>query len=258
MTATDRPRTGGRGSGEADGTGLDRDSAPDGGSQRAGIASKLNWLRAGVLGADDGIVSIAGLVVGVAGASATRGVLLAAGMAGLVAGAVSMALGEYVSVSSQRDTERSLLAQERRELADAPDLELAELAALYRAKGLSEETAQRVAEELTACCAYSAHVDAELGIDPDALTSPWNAALASAISFTFGALFPLAAILLPPAAIRVPVTFAVVVVALALTALVSARLGDASRFRAMVRMVAGGTLAMAVTFGIGHLVAVGI
>jgi VIT1/CCC1 family predicted Fe2+/Mn2+ transporter len=129
----------------------------------------LNWLRAGVLGADDGMVPIAGLVVGVAGASATRSVVLAAGMAGLVAGAVSMALGEYVSVSSQRDSERSLLAQERRELADAPDLELA---ALYRAKGLSEETAQRVAEELTACCAYSAHADAELGIDPDASPAP--------------------------------------------------------------------------------------
>jgi VIT1/CCC1 family predicted Fe2+/Mn2+ transporter len=218
----------------------------------------LNWLRAGVLGADDGIVSIAGLVVGVAGASATRSVVLAAGMAGLVAGAVSMALGEYVSVSSQRDTERSLLTQEGRELADAPDLELAELAELYRAKGLSEETAQRVAEELTACCAYSAHVDAELGINPDALTSPWNAALASAISFSAGALFPLAAILLPPAAIRVPVTFGVVVVALGLTAVVSARLGGARRSRAVARMVAGGTIAMAVTFGIGHLVAVGI
>lgn len=218
----------------------------------------MNWLRAGVLGADDGIVSIAGLVVGVAGASAARSVVLAAGMAGLLAGAVSMALGEYVSVSSQRDTERSLLAQERRELAEAPDLELAELAALYRAKGLSEETAQRVAEELTACCAYSAHVDAELGIDPDSLTSPWSAALASAVSFSVGALFPLAAILVPPAAIRVPVTVGVVVVALALTALVSARLGGASRLRAVARMVAGGTLAMAVTFGIGHLVRVGL
>jgi VIT1/CCC1 family predicted Fe2+/Mn2+ transporter len=258
MTGADLSRSGEGRSGPPTGTGLDPVSGPDGASQRAGIASKLNWLRAGVLGADDGIVSIAGLVVGVAGASATRSVVLAAGMAGLVAGAVSMALGEYVSVSSQRDTERSLLAQERRELAEAPELELAELASLYRAKGLSEETAQRVAEELTACCAYRAHVDAELGIDPDALTNPWNAALASAISFSVGALFPLAAILLPPVAIRVPVTFGVVVVALALTAVLSARLGSASRLRAVARMVGGGTLAMAVTFGIGHLVGVGI
>jgi len=227
-------------------------------SPKAGIASRLNWLRAGVLGADDGIVSIAGLVVGVAGAMAGREVVLAAGMAGLVAGAVSMALGEYVSVSSQRDTQRSLLAQERRELADAPDLELAELAGLYRAKGLSEETAQRVAEELTACCAYSAHVDAELGIDPDALANPWNAAIASAVSFSVGALFPLAAILGPPVAIRVPVTFAVVVIALMLTAAVSARLGNAKRFPAIARMVLGGTLAMAVTFGIGHLIGGGL
>lgn len=227
-------------------------------SQKAGIASRLNWLRAGVLGADDGIVSIAGLVVGVAGAAGTRSLVLAAGAAGSVAGAVSMALGEYVSVSSQRDTERSLLAQERRELVDAPDLELVELAELYRAKGLSEETAQRVAEELTACCAYSAHVDAELGIDPSALTSPWNAALASAIAFSAGALFPLAGILIPPVAIRVPVTFIVVIVALALTAMVSARLGGASRTRATARMVIGGVLAMGITFGIGHLVSSGL
>lgn len=235
-----------------------RPSVTPGISQKAGIASRLNWLRAGVLGADDGIVSIAGLVVGVAGATASRSAVLAAGVAGVVAGAVSMALGEYVSVSSQRDSERSLLAQERRELAQAPDLELAELAELYRAKGVSEETAWRVAEELTACCAYSAHVDAELGFDPDALTNPWNAASASGISFTVGALFPLAAILAPPVAVRVPITFAVVVVALALTATLSARLGAAKQVPAIARMVAGGALAMGITFAIGHFVGAGL
>lgn len=211
-----------------------------------------------MLGAEDGIVSIAGLVVGVAGATEAVGTVLSAGVSGLVAGAVSMALGEYVSVSSQRDFERSLLARERRELAQAPAVELAELAAIYRAKGLSWETAQRVAEEFTACCAYGAHADAELGIDPNALTSPWNAGLASGISFSLGALFPLVAILVPPVSLRVPVTFVVVVVALALAAIGSARLGGTKRVPAMVRMVLGGSLAMGVTFGIGHLVGAGL
>src|SRR5690349_18075792 len=143
------------------------------------LHARLNWLRAGVLGANDGIVSTAGLVVGVAGATTARGPILTAGLAGLVAGAVSMALGEYVSVSSQRDTERSLLAKERRELAEYPEAELRELAELYVAKGLSAPTARLVAEELTANDAFAAHVDVELGIDPNALTNPWQAAISS-------------------------------------------------------------------------------
>lgn len=219
-----------------------------------GLAARLNWLRAGVLGANDGIVSTAGLVVGVAGATLERGPVLTAGVAGLVAGAVSMALGEYVSVSSQRDTERALLAQERRELLEEPEQELAELAAMYRAKGLSEATARTVARELTEHDAFAAHVDAELGFDPDALTNPWHAAGASAVAFTLGSALPLLAILLPPPAARVAVTVGVVLVALALTGLLSAALGGAPRGRAVCRLVAGGAVAMAVTYAVGALV----
>ncbi|MFC7450464.1 VIT1/CCC1 transporter family protein [Rhodococcus daqingensis] len=219
-----------------------------------GLSAKLNWLRAGVLGANDGIVSTAGLVVGVAAASTARGPILTAGIAGLAAGAVSMALGEYVSVSTQRDSERALLAKERRELAELPDDELAELASLYEAKGLSPATARTVAEELTAHDAFAAHADAELGIDPDELTNPWQAAISSAISFTLGALLPLIAILVPPASYRVPVTFVAVLVALALTGSVSARLGGSPRGKAVLRVVFGGALAMIVTYGIGQIV----
>ncbi|GAA3338722.1 VIT family protein [Amorphoplanes nipponensis] len=222
----------------------------------AGTSGRLNRLRAGVLGANDGIVSTAGLVVGVAGADATTGAILTAGVAGLVAGAVSMALGEYVSVSSQRDTERALLARERAELAASPQQELDELASLYQAKGLSAGTARLVAEELTAADAFAAHADIELSIDPDALADPWHAAGASAAAFTLGSLLPLIAILLSPAGVRVAVTFVVVLLTLALTGAVSARLGSAGVRRAVVRLVGGGALAMAVTFGIGQLVGV--
>ena len=221
---------------------------------RAGLSGQLNRLRAGVLGANDGIVSTAGLVVGVAGATTATGAILTAGIAGLVAGAVSMALGEYVSVSSQRDTEKSLLARERAELEQFPDEELAELAEMYRAKGISTETAQRVAEELTAKDPFAAHFDVELGIDPHELTNPWHAASASAGAFVLGSLLPLLAILLPPAGARVAVTFAVVLVALALTGAISASLGSSKRAPAVTRLVVGGALAMAVTFGIGLLV----
>ncbi|MFG1605168.1 VIT family protein [Actinoplanes sp. NPDC049265] len=218
------------------------------------IATRLNWLRAGVLGANDGIVSTAGLVLGVAAAGTATGPILTAGVAGLVAGAVSMALGEYVSVSSQRDTERALLAKERAELADFPEQELEELIALYEAKGLSPRTARLVAEELTERDAFAAHADAELHIDPDELTNPWHAAGASALAFTVGSLLPLVAILLPPAGARVPVTFVAVAAALALTGYLSARLGGAAARRAVVRLVVGGAVAMAVTFAVGHLV----
>lgn len=216
------------------------------------LGQRLNWLRAGVLGANDGIVSTAGLVVGVASATTERGPILTAGLAGLVAGAVSMALGEYVSVSSQRDTERAMLHQERRELRESPEEELAELAAIYQAKGLSEQTARQVALELTEHDAFAAHAEAELGIDPHDLTNPWHAALASAASFTVGALLPLAAILLPPPSWRTPVTFVVVLVALAITGTVAARLGRAPALRAAARVVIGGAIAMVVTFLIGH------
>ena len=221
-----------------------------------GISARLNWLRAGVLGANDGIVSVAGLVVGVAAVTTERGPIITAGVAGLVAGAVSMALGEYVSVSTQRDTEKALLEKERRELAEAPADELAELAAIYEGKGLSPATAWRVAEELTAHDDFAAHVDAELGIDPNDLTNPWQACLSSAVSFTIGALLPLIAIVVLPPALRIPVTFAAVLIALALTGTVSARLGGADATRAVLRVTLGGAMAMIVTYGIGQLLGV--
>jgi vacuolar iron transporter family protein len=224
------------------------------GEPHAGSAAgRLNWLRAGVLGADDGIVSVAGIVLGVAGATASRGVIFTAGLAGLVAGAVSMSLGEYVSVSSQRDSESALLAQERRELAQTPEEELAELTALYEAKGLTAATARTVAEELTAHDAFAAHADAELHIRPDDLANPVQAAAASALSFTLGALLPLLAILLPPAAWRVPVTFLAVLAALARTGTVSARIGGSNPRRAVLRVLIGGAAGLALTYGIGHL-----
>lgn len=220
------------------------------------VGGRLNWLRAGVLGANDGIVSVAGLVVGVAAATAERGPVLTAGAAGLVAGAVSMALGEYVSVSTQRDTERSLLDKERRELDEEPEQELAELMAMYEDKGLSPKTARIVAEELTVHDPFAAHVDIELGIDPDALTSPWQAALSSAIAFVTGALLPLLAIVLLPTSIRIAVTFAVVVIALAATGTISAWLGGAPRRPAVTRIMIGGAIAMIITYGIGQLAGV--
>lgn len=220
---------------------------------RGDLAGRLNWLRAGVLGANDGIVSVASLVVGVAGATTDSAPLLAAGVAGLVGGAISMALGEYVSVSSQRDSQRALIAKERRELSDDPEAELAELAGIYEAKGLQPTTARRVAEELTAHDPLTAHLEAELGITEDAVVSPWAAAGASALAFTVGALLPLLAILLPPPEVRVPITFVVVLIALALTGFTSARIGGNPVLRPTVRVVVGGALALAVTFAIGTL-----
>jgi vacuolar iron transporter family protein len=219
-----------------------------------GLGQRLNWLRAGVLGANDGIVSTASIVVGVAGATSNAGTILTAGIAGLFAGAMSMAVGEYVSVSTQRDTERAALDLERRELAEMPDEELEELTRMYEGKGLSRELAERVAVELTEKDALAAHAEVELGIDPDELTSPWHAAFASFVSFTVGALLPLLAILLTPPPAHLPVTFGAVAVALAVTGSISARLGKAPRGGAVWRNVVGGAIAMAVTFGIGSLV----
>jgi VIT1/CCC1 family predicted Fe2+/Mn2+ transporter len=221
-------------------------------------AARLNWLRAGVLGANDGIVSTAGLVIGVAAATTNRTAILTAGLAGLAAGAMSMAAGEYVSVSTQRDTEQALLAKERRELEEMPEQELAELAALYEQRGLSPALAQQVAVELTAHDALAAHAEVELGIDPEELTNPWHAAWASMLAFTVGALLPLLAILLPPAGGRIPLTAGAVVVALAVTGWVSARMGGAPLRPAIVRNVGGGALAMAVTYGIGSLVGLSV
>ncbi|MFH8567236.1 VIT family protein [Streptomyces sp. NPDC017993] len=218
-----------------------------------GLGSRLNWLRAAVLGANDGVVSTAGLVVGVAGATDARSTLLTAGLAGLLAGSMSMAAGEYVSVSTQRDSEKAALAQEKRELASEPQAELMELTELLEGKGLSPELAGEVAQQLTEKDALRAHAEVELGIDPDQLTNPWQAAGASFLAFTAGALLPLLAIVLPPVALRLPVTVAAVLAALALCGWTSARLGAAPVGRAVVRNVAGGALAMAVTYAAGAL-----
>lgn len=215
---------------------------------------RMNWLRAGVLGANDGIVSTASLVVGVAGATTDKAQILVAGLAGLFAGAMSMASGEYVSVSSQRDAERALLAKERQELKETPDEELEELADIYEEKGLDPDTAQEVAKQLTEHDALAAHAEAELGIDPEELTNPWGAAIASFISFTIGALLPLAAIILSPTSLRVPITVVAAIATLALTGFISARLSGAPRQRAIIRNVVGGLIAMGVTYAIGSLV----
>lgn len=215
--------------------------------------ARQNWLRASVLGANDGIISLAALVVGIAGASVNAHTLLITGVAGLLAGALSMALGEYVSVSSQRDVENAMLEKERFEHENFPEAELDELTAMYEKKGLSHETACLVASELTAIDAFAAHVDVELGIDPDDLTNPWHAAIASAISFSIGALVPLLAIVFAPEAIKVPVTFAAVLVALIVTGAMSARVSGTSMLRVVVRTTLGGTIAMAITFGIGKI-----
>jgi VIT1/CCC1 family predicted Fe2+/Mn2+ transporter len=218
-----------------------------------GIASKLNWLRAGVLGANDGIVSVAAIVVGVAGATPAVAAILTAGAAGLVGGAISMALGEYVSVSSQRDSQHALIAKERRELAEQPEEELSELAGLYQAKGLSAEAARAVAVELTEHDPLKAHLDAELNIDEADVASPWQAAGASALAFFIGAILPMLSILLPPASVRVPITFISVLIALAATGATSAYIGGSPLLRATLRVVVGGAVALAATYIIGLL-----
>jgi VIT1/CCC1 family predicted Fe2+/Mn2+ transporter len=214
--------------------------------------AKLNWLRASVLGANDGIVSIAGLVVGVAGATNSIHIIATAGIAGIIAGAISMAAGEYVSVSSSRDTEKALLKRERHELKYFPEQEFEELALIYERKGLSRHTALSVARELTAHDPIAAHFDAELGIDPNNLTNPWHAAFASSISFLVGAVIPLTSIIIPPAAMRIPFAFFAVLLALVITGTISAKIGNAPVLRAIARVVTGGALAMAVTYGIGR------
>lgn len=218
-----------------------------------GLAQRLNWLRAGVLGANDGIVSVAAVVVGVAAATASSSTILTAGMAALVGGAVSMALGEYVSVSSQSDSEKALIAKERRELEEDPEGELAELTALYQARGMSAETAHQVAVELTEADALRAHLTAELGIHVEDVVNPWHAAVASAVSFTVGAILPMLAILLPPVSWRIPVTFVSVLVALGVTGWTGAFIGGGPKVRASVRVVVGGALALGATYVVGQL-----
>ncbi|MCM2391552.1 VIT1/CCC1 transporter family protein [Streptomyces albipurpureus] len=219
----------------------------------AHLGTRLNWLRAAVLGANDGVVSTAGLVVGVAGATEDRGALLTAGLAGLLAGSMSMAAGEYVSVSTQRDSEQAALDVERRELREQPAAELDELTDLLAERGLSPRVAREAAVQLTERDALRAHARVELDINPDALANPWHAAVASFLAFTVGALLPLLAIVLPPSSVRLPITVCSVLAALALTGWWSARLGAALAPRAMLRNVGGGALAMAITYAVGSL-----
>jgi VIT1/CCC1 family predicted Fe2+/Mn2+ transporter len=215
-----------------------------------GLGNRLNWLRAGVLGANDGIVSVAGILMGVAGATDDRSSIVIAGVAALVAGALSMAAGEYVSVSTQRDAELALIEKESHDLERMPEEELEHLTAILEGKGLSHATAHAAAVELTENDVLRAHAEFEFGLDLDDVTSPWNAALASMVSFTLGGLLPLLTILLP-APERFYVTAGVVAVALALTGFTSAKLGFARTGPAMLRNVLGGLFAMGVTLAIG-------
>jgi len=218
---------------------------------RLNFAPRLNWLRAGILGANDGIVSIAALVVGVAAATSDPGPILIAGTAGIIAGSLSMALGEFVSVSSQRDSERSSITRERQELEDNPDAELQELAELYQQRGLSASTAALVAQELTEHDAVAAHLEAELGINELELTNPWHAAFSSALAFLAGSILPMVAIVLGPESIRIPLTFAASLLALGITGGVGAYLGQSPVLRPVFRVMGGGALALVISWGIG-------
>lgn len=221
-------------------------------------SNDLNKLRAAVLGANDGIVSTAGIVLGVAGAAASKETILIAGFAGLVAGAISMAAGEYVSVSSQRDSEKAFLTQRRTHISKNPDSITKELVEIYQAKGLSKKTAQLVASELKEKGFLNRELKKESGIDPDDISNPWSATIASALSFTAGAIIPLAAIAFAPDAWRVPVTVFAVLLSLILAGTLSARAGQASKLRAALRIVVWGIGAMVITYAIGHLIGVSL
>jgi len=216
--------------------------------------SRIGWMRAAVLGANDGIVSTASLIIGVAAASAAPGEILIAGVAALVAGAMSMAAGEYVSVSSQSDAEQAELAKERQELIDMPEAEHAELAGIYEDRGLNPETAKEVASQLTADDPLRAHARDELGITDLTAAKPIQAAMSSALSFAVGASLPLALVWLVPLHALVAAEAVASLVFLALLGAVGARAGGASIWRPMLRVTFWGALAMAITAGIGHMV----
>ena len=215
--------------------------------------SKLNWLRAAVLGSNDGIVSVASVVVGVAGATQDTKVIFTAGIAALVAGAFSMAVGEYVSVSTQRDTEQALLQKEEQELVVHPEIELEELISIYEAKGLSRVTAELVGKELTQYDALGEHAEAELGINPHNLTNPWYAAYASGLAFLCGAVVPMLSIILTPSRYAIAATFFSVIIALTVTGALSAYAGGSRKRTAIMRVVVGGLIAMTITYAIGNL-----
>ena len=217
------------------------------------LVSRIGWLRAAVLGANDGIVSTASLIVGVAAAAATQSDVLIAGVAGLVAGAMSMAAGEYVSVSSQSDTEQADLARERAELAADPDFEREELAKIYAARGVEPALARQVAEQLMAKGALAAHARDELGISEMTTARPIQAALTSAATFAVGAAMPLLLVVVSPADLLVPLVSAASLGFLALLGAIGAKAGGAAVWRATARVTFWGALAMALTAGIGKL-----
>ena len=215
--------------------------------------ARLNALRAAVLGANDGIVSVSSIILGVAGATDSRTAIFAAGMAGLVAGALSMAVGEYVSVSSQRDTEEAYIKHEKLRLALHPDEEFEELAAAYVTRGLTPKTAHVVARELTDHDAVHAHLETELGINEEDLSSPVGAAISSLIAFTFGGAIPLITVMAVNHESRLLATAAAVLAALMITGYLSATVGKAPRPRAILRNIIGGATAMLVTYLVGRL-----
>jgi VIT1/CCC1 family predicted Fe2+/Mn2+ transporter len=217
------------------------------------LVARIGWLRAAVLGANDGIVSTASLVVGVAAASSGRPEILVAGLAGLVAGAMSMAAGEYVSVSSQSDTEQADLAKETRELRDMPEAELEELTNIYVQRGLDRDLAAAVARQLTAHDALAAHARDELGISEVLAARPVQAALTSAATFAVGAALPLLAAVLSPLDLIIPVVSAASLVFLAALGALGARTGGAGALRGAARVAFWGAAAMAITAAIGHL-----
>lgn len=214
---------------------------------------KLNGLRAAVLGANDGVVSTAGLIFGVAGATNNKAAIFTAGLAGLIAGAISMAVGEYVSVSTQRDTEKAFIEHEKQLLKKDPEGQLADLAAFYEAKGVSAKTAKQFAAELTQHDPIKAHLEAELQLDEEDLTNPMTAAVSSFLSFTGGALIPLLAAVSTSDEWRIKVTLVAVVIGLFITGYYSAKFGGANKPAAVRRVLIGGILAMAVTYVVGRL-----
>jgi VIT1/CCC1 family predicted Fe2+/Mn2+ transporter len=226
---------------------------PDHGAAEHHLGGRAAWLRAAVLGANDGLISTASLMVGVAAASSTRSTILVAGIAGLTAGALSMAAGEYVSVSSQRDTERADLDRERRELEEYPKAEFAELCRIYEQRGLSAELARQVATELSSGDQLEVHARDELGIDPGALANPVQASFVAGVSFIVGAVVPIVVVALAPSSIRVIATMVVTLMGLVALGSLGARLGGAPQRRAAVRVFIGGTLALLISLGIGKI-----
>jgi len=228
-------------------------SLPDHLAAERHLGGRAAWLRAAVLGANDGLISTASLMIGVAAASSTRSTILVAGIAGLTAGALSMAAGEYVSVSSQRDTEHADLARERAELDVSPEAELQELVAIYERRGLSPGLARNVAVELAASDQLAVHARDELGIDPEALANPVQASIVSALSFVAGAIQPIIVVALTPADARVLITMVVTLIGLVALGSLGARLGGAPQGRAALRVFVGGCLALLISLGIGSL-----